>query len=381
VYALDPESPGEGGGVRYVINLLKFLMRNKIDVALLGMKKNSGRLANKSNLEFIPIIENEEAWWAFFLGLFVRVPSLRFPDQTIIHVHRTYFALPFILFKKKHPIICTLHMKPLEFVKQEYPKCYGILKPLYELIDSFCLRRIHRFVAVNEDVKNAYEACFPFIKGKIAIIKGTGIDTTIFRSISRNRIREKRKISPDEKIILFVGRLEKIKNIDYLIRVMMILHRKNENVRLFIVGKGSEEVRLREFVRSIGLNDKIHFLGEVAEVELADIYNCCDAFALCSLSESSPTVVREAIACGLPVVTLNVGDVKKIAENMNLIKIVENHDEEDFADSLIEAINMDWEKREKLRTKASEFAAKEFGFEKIAIQYVEEYRDVIKNRD
>lgn len=105
-------------------------------------------------------------------------------------------------------------------------------------------------------------------------------------------------------IVLFVGRLRHYKGIDVLIRALAEL-----SARALIVGSGPMASSWQALARALGLSDRVHFLGEVAEAELVALYHAADVFVLPSTNraETWGTVQIEAMAAGLPVVCTEVG--------------------------------------------------------------------------
>jgi glycosyltransferase involved in cell wall biosynthesis len=102
--------------------------------------------------------------------------------------------------------------------------------------------------------------------------------------------------------ILFVGRIESRKRVDVLIRAVSKLPSSN----LTVVGDGVEKPHLEALARSLGAADRVRFVGKVGQDQLMNAYRRADMFVLPSLLETSPRVVIEAAAAGLPVVLPDV---------------------------------------------------------------------------
>lgn len=130
-----------------------------------------------------------------------------------------------------------------------------------------------------------------------------GIDTSIFYNKS---IREDSILT-----IGIVKSLEKIYGIDYLIRAFSNLSNKYENIRLEIVGDGTQEENLRKLAIDLGVIDKVSFNGRFSSEEVSDFYNRINIAVFPSKSESFGVSVLEAQACGLPVI---VSDIKAFNE-------------------------------------------------------------------
>ncbi|HHV34612.1 MAG TPA: glycosyltransferase family 4 protein [Syntrophomonadaceae bacterium] len=382
IYNYDPLTPEMGGGRTYVENLVNFLVRQGVDVKLFGVNKSNSSNEEYRKLEFsfIPVTKRTllnrgdvGAWWKYLLKLFLVAPSQKLSVDVIIHSHRTYFMLPFILFRPENPKVCTLHMKPLEFVKVEYPQYYKCIDRIHKIIEGYCLKRVNMVIAINEKVARAYIERYPFLNDKISIISGSGVDLDKFKPLDQLKIRKELGFNCNDIIILFVGRIEKIKNLDLLIHSFALLNEKVQNIRLLIAGRGDERSNLESLVRTLNVDDKVSFVGEVSPDKTPAIYNCADIFGLTSHSESSPTVVREALACGVPVVTTDVGDVNEILVGMDCGIIVKSNTPSEFQSALEEMIFRIKSDPELIRDNCRSLAMKKFGFAEIGESVIDIY--------
>ena len=107
------------------------------------------------------------------------------------------------------------------------------------------------------------------------------------------------------EIILMVSRLEPEKRIDLAIKSLAKFLPAVKNVGLAIVGSGSEEMRLKHLVDELGLGDYVKFEGW--QENLATYYKTADLFLVTSSYEGYGLTIVEAKACGLPVVSTDVG--------------------------------------------------------------------------
>lgn len=133
--------------------------------------------------------------------------------------------------------------------------------------------------------------------------------------------------------VLYVGRLEPKKNVGYLLDAFKILVNQRANAELWIAGTGFEENKLRRQVRSMGLLDKVSFLGQVAHNALPALYTAADVFVQPSVLETQGLVVMEAMRFRRPVIVTN-----KIISAQDLVEegkngyIVDPHSPQDLAD-------------------------------------------------
>lgn len=123
--------------------------------------------------------------------------------------------------------------------------------------------------------------------------------------------------------LLYVGNLWSLKGLDVLVRAIHALanarKKKREldariygQIELRLVGDGPEYGRLKILVDELGMQTQVHFCGRKPRKELASYYRQADILCLPSFSEALPTVVIEAMCCGLPVVGSNIGGIAQL---------------------------------------------------------------------
>ncbi len=212
------------------------------------------------------------------------------------------------------------------------------------------------------------------VKEKCAVVH-YGIDVKRFE-LTENVLKEVRKLRNcyGNKIVLFIGRLIYYKGIEYLLRAI-----KEVDGQLLLVGKGPLEDSLRELAKDLGIEDRVHFIGEASDEDLPAFYHACDVFVLPSIarSEAFGLVQLEAQACGKPVVSTELGTGTSYANldgKTGFVVSPENSEE------LAKAINVLLED-EPLRRRMGEFARarvnEEFTLEKMAERVFGVYRELI----
>lgn len=120
---------------------------------------------------------------------------------------------------------------------------------------------------------------------------------------ARKKIREEFSISDKDFVVGHVGRFSVQKNHTFLIDIFNLLHKKNENSILLLVGEGELENKIREKVRRLHLEKNVIFAGVRADVN--SLYNAMDVFCLPSNYEGFPVVIIETLLNGLPAVCSN----------------------------------------------------------------------------
>ncbi len=117
------------------------------------------------------------------------------------------------------------------------------------------------------------------------------------------------------KTIIFVGRLNPVKGVRYLIKAMRFVLEKEPNCKLLIVGDGEERAELEALSVQLGIKESIQFAGAVPHEKVRTYLQQADVFVLPSLSEGFPLVILEAMACGLLIVATRVGGIPDILKD------------------------------------------------------------------
>ncbi len=143
-----------------------------------------------------------------------------------------------------------------------------------------------------------------------------GVDVEKFSPTpSKNELLQKLGLSQSDKIILFVGGLDRahyFKGLEILIKARAEV----PNAKILVVGDGDLRPHYEEMVKGLGLDDQVVFAGSVAAKDLPDYYNLADVLVLPSLdqSEAFGIVLIEAAACGKPVIASNLPGVRSVVE-------------------------------------------------------------------
>jgi D-inositol-3-phosphate glycosyltransferase len=153
------------------------------------------------------------------------------------------------------------------------------------------------------------------------VVVPPGVDLTSFRPL--DRVEARRKIGySGGPLLLFVGRLERLKGVEIAIRALALLSdRAHPDLRLMVLGEDSrdadesEKDRLKAIASSLGIRDRVDFLGSVAHHELPYFYSAADACVMPSYSESFGLVGLEAQACGCPVVASDVPGLRSVVRD------------------------------------------------------------------
>ena len=128
--------------------------------------------------------------------------------------------------------------------------------------------------------------------------------------------------------VLYVGRLERSKGVEYLVDAAAILGKKSRTVRFNIVGSdtSSYAAMLKRRVAHEGLEDMVFFSGRVDDATLREAYASCYLVVLPSMMEGMPTTLLEAMVAGKPCIATRVGGIPELVRNESTGLLVEPGD-------------------------------------------------------
>ena len=140
---------------------------------------------------------------------------------------------------------------------------------------------------------------------------------------------------------IFSGRLEKIKNIDRIIRVYAKLPVAiQEGNDLYIAGMGTQENMLKELAASLPISGKVIFTGNLSNEDLIEVDSSKKILVMASSQEGFPMAIAEAFSLGVPVISTDTGDIARVLKNNEngfLLPIAFN--DEEYIRSIIIILN------------------------------------------
>lgn len=185
------------------------------------------------------------------------------------------------------------------------PMDEAFLAPMIVKLHRETVKRCDALIVITNQVKKLYKNLVK--EEKIHVIP-FGVDTEKFQPPRKARSRSVYEI-------LYVGSLYPIKGLKYLIQALALVLKKRRDVKLRIVGSGPEKAKLSLLVNELGLQGNILFQGFIPHNEIVPYYQQCDIFVYTTLGEPFGKSIIEAMACGKPVITSNIGGPAEIVEN------------------------------------------------------------------
>ncbi|PNR94625.1 glycosyltransferase [Petrotoga sp. 9PWA.NaAc.5.4] len=246
---------------------------------------------------------------------------------------------------------------------------------MQRLIKNWCVK-LDKVIAPTPNIKQTL-VNYGVPPSHIEVIP-TGIDIESFNKITVWDLRkEYKQIKEEDKILLFVGRLAKEKNIDFLIKVFNKVLIQEKDVKFVIVGGGPEKENLQELTKKLNIQDYVIFTDAQPREKVIDAYKQAYLFIFASYTETQGLVILESMAAGTPVIALGKLGVYDILSQKDTGGIMlKELKEDDFADAIIRLIK-DSSLYKDLRKKTKEFVSKNYSIEKCVDKILDLYQKEI----
>lgn len=362
-------STGLFGAERVVIELLSAFTHEDID-AFLGILENRSNahliIAEEAmkyitNVNIFPCNGKMDIKTILSLRKFIEINKI---DVIHSHGYKANFYGVMALVSKEIPHVATCHNWLSTNHKMK----------LYEWIDKKMLNKFDKIVAVSDDVERKILRS-GVNRDKVLKIKN-GINTEKYsEQNARSSIRAEFGIKDQSILIGSIGRLDRNKGLDYLIKAAKKLITEFNNLLFMIVGDGSSKQELLDEVDELGMRERIIFTG--FRNDIPSILSAIDIFVLPSLMEGLPMVLLEAMASEKPIVATRVGDIPLVLKNNESGILINQRDE----DELAAAIRFLVENKSYSRfiaEKGLERVRNEYSSKQMARRYREVYNDVLQ---
>lgn len=236
---------------------------------------------------------------------------LRKIDLDVIHVHSPFtMGRVGLHYARRYgiPIVFTYHTLYDQYVHY-VPIAQDLARDItIKYSTNFCNQCDHVIVPSTEVEAKLKELR---IKTPVSVIP-TGVPIHKFKNGDSTWLRKHYPSIPeDNKILLFVGRLTKEKNLEFLIKAFNLLKKDRHDTTLVLTAQGPLEHELKQLVRDLGLSleKDVIFTGALPFDTLINVYYSADLFVFASLTETQGLVLIEAMAAGLPVVAVRANGV------------------------------------------------------------------------
>jgi teichuronic acid biosynthesis glycosyltransferase TuaC len=237
----------------------------------------------------------------------------------------------------RRPVTITLRGSEVDMVKYRMRRA----------ILGWALRRADRVIAVSSQL--AELARHLGVPGDSIRVIGNGVDLERFRPLDRASARQRLKVSESAKLVVSVGHLARVKGFHRVLPALSDLAQEHSSIQFVIVGgaagsSGTYPAELAQSIARLGLEDRVTITGAVPPDTVADWLSAADVFVLASEREGSPNALREAMACGCPVVAADVGDAAQIVTSRSGRLVRESGSMQAWRDAVSQALFAAWDR-------------------------------------
>jgi glycosyltransferase involved in cell wall biosynthesis len=269
--------------------------------------------------------------------------ALKFSRQDfsnrILHFHRIE---PAILFRSsKLPKLAFVHNDiPATLDRNNSELTWRYFPGLYKWLEASVIESVDYLFTVNRNTLRWYECQYPRLIKKCSFLP-TFTDTEMFsptdipkETIRRRLFKQDHLLSPKGTWILYVGRLQKQKNPLLMIDAFAEYHRRNRDSILLMIGAGNLKSSIENRVKEKGLFQSVQLLGVKSQETIVEYYRAADVLLLTSNYEGMPISILEALACGLPVVACDAGEIRQVVKDGFSGEIVKKASPDSIANAL-----------------------------------------------
>ena len=246
----------------------------------------------------------------------------------------------------KLPWFHTFHT--LARVKNERAAEGAMVEPDHRIaVEQAIVRNADRLIASSLQEADDLLRLYGALRSQVSVVS-PGVDLRLFSPRPTAALRARLGIG-EAKVIVFAGRLERLKGADIVIRALALLSEQLADPVspvLVVIGddshdgatesraSGGEKGRLITLAQTLGVDWRVRFIGSVDQAALADYLSLAAVCVVPSYSESFGLVALEAAACGTPVVAARVGGIPAIVKDGLTGFTLVSHDPEQYAERI-----------------------------------------------
>ena len=210
---------------------------------------------------------------------------------------------------------------------------------------SRALRRAAQIIAVSQSLRRV--ALMVGVASDRVLVVGNGVDLQRFSPLGRAEARRALGLQDDAPVLVTVGGLVERKGFHRVIELLPALRARFPGLTYLVVGgpgpEGDMGPELRRQVVELGLGDAVRFLGALPPARVREPLSAADVFVLATHNEGWANVFLEAMACGLPVVTTDVGGNAEVVCRPELGTVVPFGDSARLGEAIQQALVTRWD--------------------------------------
>ncbi len=379
--------PQIGGEAAYTSGLTSALcnLGNDIDITIITTTPEKRQSAERNgNLEIIRLPTRTFPKMFHFRIKAKKVLETLEKKIDIIHNTSDYNGIVIPAPGKKIPVIATIHHPYLQEKKiyranSNYIDYFKYtLNRNIDYLEFNCrhlCKEADKLIAVSNYTAKSIMAEYGISSNKISVIPNA-VDIDKFNpEINGTDIRKKLNLG-NEKIILFVGRLDFQKGIEFLISAFSEVIKDFPDVKLIVVGDGPLKNRIKYIIYEHDLSKSVFLMGHATDEDLPKIYAASDLFVVPSLMEGFGIVYIEAMSCGKACIGTSIGGVEDVIVN-GYTGILVPPANSDAISQAIKTLLSDESMLKKFGKEGRKWVLKNFTWGKVASQTLRVYSEAL----
>ena len=237
----------------------------------------------------------------FGVGTFARIVSKQF-DIPLVHTYHTMYE-------------DYIHYITKGYFDRSSKKIVEYLTLFY------CDKTVNELIVPTKKTYDLFKEKYEVNKNIHIVPTGIEIDRFYSENVNKEKIKDLKRIyniSKDDLVVIFVGRLAKEKNIEFLIRNHVSLVKHNKNIKLLIIGDGPDMDEYGNLVNELKMQNNIILGGKVPYTDIPCYYQLADIFVTASTTETQGLTVIEAMAGGIaPVCIKDESFINVVIDGLN----------------------------------------------------------------
>ena len=315
--------PNLGGMEKHIAELTRYQLKEGVEAKIfyndgIPISKNDEKLLSFSVKKIKPFFMGMQL---FYLAIIKKLKKDK-ENFDVIHIHGDWSSLLFV--------------KQLKQLTNAKLTIFSIHD---ELTSKVTHQRFLPALIKNVDLifSTSYSAAMELeqLSHKNVIAQPSGIKEIFFQSFYKNFDNPKFKI-------ITVANLFPKKNLDLVLEIA----KEMNDCDFTVIGTGSQKMQLQNKIKKDNISN-VNLIGFKPENELVLYYQQSDCFLLTSYREGTPTAILEAMACGLPIVTSNVGGIDNVISDVTNGFVINSFDKKDYIEKIL-ILKNDLELRKKI---------------------------------
>lgn len=310
-----------GGPSLNAIFLSAFLPEDTYQTLLVGGRLEPGEMsmAPKATKEGVALHELAEmgraiSWLDDVKAFFKLIKLIRHYKPHIVHTHTAKAGA----LGRVAAFVCRVPLRVHTFHGHVFHGYFSSFKSrIFVWVERILARISNRVIVISQRQYDEILGTYRVIPKKKARIVRLGFQLDHMMDGTKGKFRASLGVEENTFLVGIVARLVPIKNHTLLLKAIQHWHKSQQgfspkSLKFLIIGDGECRQALEEEVAELGIEAWVHFTGW--RRDLADIYADLDLNVLVSKNEGTPVTLIEGLACGVPLLTTDVGGIKDIAD-------------------------------------------------------------------